>query len=83
MNFGYNFAQFASAEDVARYYNSLCASYDCPPEFPPNNAPMFALPFTFPFLHEFPQQGRVQVKQERPTDYLQLGEGAEEEGVKL
>ncbi len=80
MNFGYNFTQFASAEDMARYYNSLCASYDCPPELPPNNIPIFPLPFTFPFLPEFPQQEGCQVKQERPTDYLQ---GGEEEGVKL
>lgn len=82
MNFGFGFAQFASADDVARYYNSLCASCDCPPELPTPALP-FALPFSFPFLHEFPQAGRAEVKEERPTDYLQAGEGFGEEGVKL
>ena len=65
MNFGFGFAQFASAEDVARYYNSLCASYDFPQELP-SSAISYPLPFAFPFLPELPQGGRAGVKEERP-----------------
>lgn len=72
MNFGFGFAQFASAEDMARYYNSLYASYDCPPELPPTPALPYALPFAFPFVPEF-AVGGTGVKEERPTDYLPGG----------
>lgn len=83
MNFGFGFAQFASAEDVARYYNSLCASYDCPSDLPPTPALPYPIPFAFPFVPEFAVRGAAGVKEERPTDYLPGGEEAAGDGAKL